>query len=232
MLILVVEDDRSVSRFLVRGLQEEGHRVDLCEDGVSAAEQGLSQPYDVILLDWMLPDQDGISVLRSWRSRGLQSAVIMLTARDDSRAVVTALDAGADDHLAKPFRFEVLLARIRAVARRTQRHAETAGQVKIGVASFDPHERTVTLDGEARPLSRREFDLLDFFLLERGQVLSRSRLLDRVWGVSRDPNTNVVDVYVRYLRAKLDVPGATPAESVIETVRGRGYRLRLQDECA
>lgn len=230
MLILVVEDDRSVSRFLVRGLREEGHTVDLCEDGVSALAQGAAQPYDAIVLDWMLPDLDGLSVLRGWRERGVDSAVIMLTARADADAVIMALDAGADDHLAKPFSFEVLLARVRAIARRTLSHADTSrALVALGDAALDTRARTIERGGEVVELSKREFEVLDALLRHRGEVLSRTRLLDRVWGMSHDPTTNVVDVYVRYLRAKLDPPGCAPGDSIIETVRGRGYRLRAVD---
>ncbi len=226
MLILIVEDDARVARFLSRGLQEEGHTVDVCERGDVAMDQGLAQPYEVILLDWGLPGLDGVSLLRHWRDGGLTAPVIMLTARTGVPATVLALDSGADDYLPKPFSFEELLARIRSVTRRLRREGP-AGVVRVGASTLDLRERTVTRGGETDGLSGREFALLDLLLKHRGDVLSRSRILDRVWGVSADPTTNVVDVYIGYLRAKLDAPGAA---SVIETVRGRGYRLRPEGE--
>lgn len=230
MLLLVVEDDAAVARFLTRGLREEGFQVDLCENGADAAEQGLAQPYDLLLLDWALPDMDGVSVLRRWRAGGVEAPVIMLTARTGVSSTVLALDAGADDYLEKPFSFEELLARIRARLRRIPQSTD-AGQVQVGTATVDLRRRVLLRGQEELELSRREFVLLDVLLKHRGEVLSRSRLLDLAWGMSHDPNTNVVDVYVRYLRNKLDGeerPGV--AGSIIETVRGRGYRLRPQEE--
>lgn len=226
MLILVVEDDPSVSRFLVRGLQEEGWTVDLCERGDDAVVQGARHPYDMILLDWRLPGLDGVSVLRAWRTRGLDTPVIMLTARSGVEATVEALDAGADDYMSKPFRFEELLARIRA---RFRRSSHEGSNVTIGRIQIDLKSRKVMRDGTTETLSTREFELLDLLLRERGHVVSRSRILDTVWGVQHDITTNVVDVYVRYLRARLDGPGVDISDSVIETVRGQGYRLREEN---
>lgn len=231
MLILVVEDDERVAEFLHRGLQEEGHQVDLVETGGQAVEQGPSQPYDVVLLDWRLPDIDGLTVLRRWRDRGLSAPVIMLTARTGVDSTVLALDNGADDYIEKPFSFEELLARIRAQVRRSEGVTPEEHRVRVGAASVDLRERSVTRDGREDELTSREFALLDTFLKKRGEVLSRSRILDRVWGMSHNPTTNVVDVYVRHLREKLDPSEAQgSAGSVIDTVRGRGYRLRPQEE--
>ncbi len=230
MLILVVEDDTRVSRFVVRGLREEGHIVDLCERGEEALTQGASQPYDVILLDWMLPGRDGLSLLRHWRSSGVSTPVIMLTARSGADSTILALDAGADDYVEKPFSFEVLLARIRAVTRRTQHEHTQGGHVSIGAARLDLHARALTQQDTRHELSAREFALLDYLLKHRGQLLTRSRILDRVWGMNHDPNTNIVDVYIGYLRQKLDGVRSSPDQSMIETVRGRGYRLREQAE--
>ncbi len=225
MLVLIVEDDDRVAQFLHRGLHEEGHTVDRCATGAEALSQGPGQPYDVVLLDWALPDMDGVSVLRRWRAAGMTAPVIMLTARSGVDATVLALDAGADDYIQKPFSFEELLARMRAHARRGEMSGE-ATSVIIGPSTVDLRRRVVSRDGVERELTAREFDLLDLFLKHRGEVLGRSTILDRVWGMSHDPSTNVVDVYVRYLRTKLDGEGP----SVIETVRGRGYRLRRADE--
>lgn len=231
MLILVVEDDTRVAQFVRRGLREEGHEVDLCENGEDAVAQGTSQPYDVLLLDWMLPDIDGLSVLRKWRGSGVTAPVIMLTARTGVDSTVLALDTGADDYVEKPFSFEELLARIRAQTRRTGGGETEAQSVEVGPSSVDLRARIVENGAETHELTGREFALLDFLLHRRGEVLGRGRILDRVWGMSHDPTTNVVDVYIRHLRSKLDPPdleGTT--ESVIETVRGEGYRLRPQSE--
>jgi two-component system OmpR family response regulator len=231
MLILVVEDDVRVARFVVKGLREEGHQVDLCEDGEVALVQGASQPYDVILLDWMLPGRDGLSVLRHWRQSGVTAPVIMLTARIGEDPTILALNEGADDFVEKPFSFEVLLARIRAVTRRTQHEHAQGGKIALGAVQLDPHARIIERpDGTKQDLSAREFSLLDFLLKHRGEVLTRSRILDRVWGMHHDPTTNVVDVYIRYLRQKIDAEGCSAEQSIIETVRGRGYRLRPQED--
>lgn len=233
MLVLVVEDDARVAAFLERGLREEGHTVDLCRRGDEARAQGLAQPYEVVLLDWGLPGGDGVSVLRAWRAAGMKAAVIVLTARTGVDATVQALDAGADDFIEKPFSFEVLLARMRAVRRRAAADVGgRGGEVRVGAAEVDLRTRTVWRDGQRQELSQREFLLLDLLLKHRGEVLSRGRILDRVWGMAHDPTSNVVDVYVRYLRAKLDAPDADPQSggSVIETHRGKGYRLKLEGE--
>lgn len=227
MLILVVEDDARVARFITRGLGEEGYQVDVCTRGDEAAEQGLASPYDLILLDWGLPGQDGLTVLRHWRLRGVQCPIIMLTARAGTDPLVLALDAGADDYVEKPFSFEALLARIRAHLRRRLEHPTSL--VHLGDTILDLRRRTLTRSGTMVELSSREFALLDLLLRHRGDVVSRTRILDRVWGVAHDPSSNVVEVYIRYLRVKLD--GESPAvASLIETVRGRGYRLRTDDE--
>jgi DNA-binding response OmpR family regulator len=231
MLVLIVEDDERVGQFLYRGLREEGYKVDLCETAADAEAQGLAQPYDVVLLDWMLPDADGLTVLRHWREGGMSAPVIMLTARTGVDATVLALDSGADDYIEKPFSFEELLARLRAQTRRAHTTGSAPHLVQVGSARVDLRSRAVSRGGEDFELTGREFELLDHFLKHRGETLGRARILDRVWGMSHDPTTNVVDVYVRYLRNKLDPDDlADNAESVIQTVRGRGYRLRPQNE--
>lgn len=228
MLLLVVEDDQNVARFIVRGLQEEGWTVDLCVRGDDALTQGTRHPYDLILLDWRLPGLDGLSVLREWRARGLETPVLMLTARDDTASTVDALDAGADDYVRKPFRFEELLARIRAHTRRAASASHPS--VQIGDARLDMKLRSVSRGAHQATLRNREFELFDLLLRERGQIVSRARILDTVWGVQHDVTTNVIDVYIRYLRAHLDAPHVDIANSAIETVRGQGYRLRNEDE--
>jgi len=227
LLILVVEDDARVSQFLTRGLREEGHNVDLCEDGEAALAQAAAQPYDIALLDWTLPGIDGLTVLRRWRSQGLDFPVIMLTARSGVEATVLALDEGADDYMCKPFSFEELLARLRAHSRRRKDESGSAGnQVTLGGATLDLRSRALVRGDETFQLTAREFALMDLLLKHRGEILGRGRILDRVWGLSHDPTTNVVDVYIRYLRDKLDAPGTSVSDSIIETVRGKGYKLR------
>lgn len=232
MNILVVEDDANVARFLVRGLKEEGFHVEHCGDGRTALETGLAMSYHVILLDWSLPDMDGLTVLIRWRELGVIAPVIMITARTGIDNTVIGLDHGADDFLEKPFSFEELLARIRANVRRHQLsggQVASKHQISLGGATVDLQAREVRHPNETHQLSNREYHLLSFLLKHRGETISRSRILDRVWGMSHDPTTNVVDVYIRYLRDKLDAPEARAAgQSAIETVRGRGYRLKKE----
>lgn len=230
MLILVVEDDARVASFLSRGLAEEGYTVDVCSDGEQARRQVQAQPYALVLLDWSLPGLDGVSLLRAWRGAGVTTPVIMVTARRGVDAAILALDSGADDYVEKPFSFDELLARIRANIRRGDAQGSGAPQeVRLGGAVVDLRLREVTRDdGEREALSQREFELLDALLKDRGAVVSRGRLLDRVWGMSHDPTTNVVDVYIRYLRRKLEGDAVPVQDSIIETVRGRGYRLRSE----
>ena len=233
MDILVVEDDERVARFLVRGLDEEGFKTTLCSDGQDALETGLGHPFDIILLDWSLPDMDGLTILERWRENGVIAPVIMVTARTGIDNTVMGLDHGADDYIEKPFSFEELLARIRANERRHRLSGGRAGQAKLlqlGQTTVDLQERVCRTAEETHELSNREYHLLSFLLKNRGEIVSRSRILDRVWGMSHDPTTNVVDVYIRYLRDKIDSPEDRAAgRSVIETVRGRGYRLKKEE---
>lgn len=226
MKVLVVEDDASVARFLVRGLREEGYDVDICSDSESAALNIQRIEYDAIILDWMLPDGDGVSMLRGWRARGIDAAVLVLTARGGTDSIVVALDSGADDYLTKPFSFEELLARLRALGRRTT----TRSAFALGGARVDLSARTITRGDQVESLSNREHALLKLLIEHRGEILGRMRILDAVWGVNNDPTTNVVDVYIRYLRTKLEGAGATSSSSIIETVRGKGYRLRAGED--
>ena len=222
MKLLIVEDEPRMARMLQQGLTEEGHQVDVCGRADEALVQAESIAYDVILLDWGLPDQDGVSLLRTWRSRGLRTPVLLLTARGSTGEKVVGLRAGADDYLVKPFDFDELLARAEALSRRSGgplpvRHAG-ALEVDLG--------RQVLRHGQVEvPLTRREFALLEAFLARAGDVLTRAELLASVWGESFDGSPNVVDVYVGYLRQKLERVGGT--EASIESVRGLGYRLRV-----
>jgi len=223
--LLLVEDEAHMTRMLTRGLAEEGHQVDACNRGSAARVQALDVAYDVILLDWSLPDVDGVTVLRDWRARGLRTPVLVLTARGSTGEKVTALRAGADDYVVKPFDFAELLARIEAMHRR----GGAGDAARLGPVTLDPRRRALVAAGRTEPLTAREYALLAELAAYQGEVLSRSRLLTAVWGTEFGGNGNVVDVYVGYVRAKLDriATGAVR----IETVRGIGYRL-VADERA
>ncbi len=220
MKLLVVEDEPKMARLLERGLREEGHVVDLCDRGDVALDQALRVPYDVVLLDWSLPELDGISVLRRWRERGLATPVLVLTARGTVGERVTGLRAGADDYLVKPFDFEELVARIEAL------HRRGAGQDlgrHIGPITLDVRRRALVRGDQETSLTAREMALLSALAARAGDALTRSELLVTVWGPAFDGEPNVVDVYVGYLRAKLrELAGD---EVAIVAVRGVGFRL-------
>jgi DNA-binding response OmpR family regulator len=218
--LLLVDDEERITRSLSRGLAEEGHQVDVCATGAAARVQAIDIAYDVILLDWSLPDLDGVAVLRDWRARGVRTPVLLLTARGTTGEKVTGLRAGADDYLVKPFEFQELVARIEALHRRSG----ADGGAALGPISLDPRRRALVLGERAETLTPREYALLAELSSHRAEVLSRTRLLETVWGTEFEGNANVVDVYVGYVRAKierLDVAGAVK----IEAVRGVGYRL-------
>jgi two-component system, OmpR family, response regulator len=220
MKILLVEDEERLARSVVRGLTEEGHTVDLCGLGDDAIAQGAAIAYDVVILDWMLPDLDGLSVLRTWRSAGLFTPVLMCTARGTVPEKVQGLRAGADDYLVKPFDFEELLARIEALHRRS----EGASRAHVvGGVSLDPRRRTLSYGDQHASLTAREYSLAAELFEHAGDVLTRSQLLERVWGSRFDGEPNVVDVYVGYLRRKLSDLGAEQVN--LRTVRGIGFCL-------
>ncbi len=221
MRILVVEDEPKMAGLLRRGLTEEGYAVDVAATGDDAVWMGDAVDYDAIVLDVMLPGLDGIDVCRALRKRGVWSPVLMLTARDAIEDRVLGLDAGADDYLPKPFSFAELLARLRALARRGS--AERPAVLEVGDLVLDPATRQVTRAGVAISLSAKEYSLLETFMRHPGEVLTRYRLLEHAWDIAYESRSNIVDVYVRYLREKIDRPFATDS---IETVRGVGYRLR------
>ena len=219
--VLVVEDETKLGNLLSRGLREEGYSADLAERGEEALWMAKAVEYDAIVLDVMLPGLDGFAVCRRLRADGVWSPVLMLTARDAVDDRVTGLDAGADDYLAKPFSFEELLARLRALTRRApvERPAVlAAGSLRLDPAAHRAWRGDVELD-----LSAKEFALLELFMRRPGSVLSRGQLLEGAWDMAFESRSNVVDVYVRYLREKIDRPFGCDS---IETVRGVGYRLR------
>jgi two-component system, OmpR family, response regulator len=218
---LVVEDDRKMAALLRRGLAEEGYAADVARTGNDAIGMARETTYDVVVLDVMLPDLDGLSVCRELRSSGVWTPILMLTARDRIQDRVAGLDAGADDYLTKPFSFAELLARLRALARRGM--AERPTVLQVGSLRLDPATRQVWRGEVQIDLSAKEFTLLEAFMRRPGQVLSRLELLGHAWDAGYTSRSNVVDVYVGYLRAKIDQPFGYTA---IETVRGAGYRLR------
>jgi two-component system, OmpR family, response regulator len=219
--VLVVEDEVKMAGLLQRGLREEGYAVDVASDAREALWLAAENPYDGIVLDVMLPDMDGFEVCRKLREAGRWSPVLMLTARDAVPDRVAGLDAGADDYLTKPFSFAELLARLRAVVRRGA--PERPSVLRVGDLTLDPATRRVARGDAPIALTAREFALLEYLMRHRGEVQSRTRLIEHVWDFAFDGDSNVVDVYVRYLREKVDRPFGRDS---IETVRGAGYRLR------
>jgi two-component system, OmpR family, response regulator len=221
MRILVVEDEPKLAGLLERGLVEEGHAADLARTGEDALWMARSVEYDAIVLDLMLPGMNGIEVCRSLRESSVWSPVLMLTARDAVADRVAGLDAGADDYLPKPFSFAELLARLRSLARRGK--PERPAVLEAGGLRLDPSTRQVWRGETEIELSAKEFALLETFMRRPDQVLSRYQLLEHAWDIAYENKSNVVDVYVRYLREKVDRPFGVES---LETVRGAGYRLR------
>jgi len=222
MRILIVEDERKVANFISQGLQEEGHTVEVAKDGEAALDLlRHGPPYDLIVLDVMLPRLDGVAVLRAARAARVTSPVLMLTARDAVADKVTGLDAGADDYLTKPFSFDEFLARVRALLRRVDGRREPI--LRLADLTLDPATRVAARGGRRIELTTREHALLEYFLRNPGRILTRPMLAEHVWGLDFDPESNVVDVYVGYLRRKIDGPGDA---RLLHTVRGAGYVLR------
>jgi two-component system, OmpR family, response regulator len=220
MRILVVEDEPKLGALLTRGLSEEGHPADLASSGEDALWMAAAAGYDAIVLDVMLPGIDGFETCRRLRSSGTWTPVLMLTARDALADRIEGLDTGADDYLVKPFAFSELLARLRALARRAP--AERPVDLHVGDLRLDPAARRVWRGETELDLTAKEFALLEAFMRRPGQALSRVQLLDAAWDLAFESRSNVIDVYVRYLREKVDRPFE---RSSIETVRGIGYRL-------
>jgi two-component system, OmpR family, response regulator len=225
MRALVIEDGSKMAALLRRGLQEDGFAVDVAATGEDGSWLGAENDYDVILLDVMLPDVDGFEVCRRLRAGARWAPILMLTARDGVQDRVAGLDAGADDYLTKPFSFDELLARVRALLRRGP--SERPAVLTVGDLVMDPATRRVSRGDEEIDLTPKEFGLLELFLRHPGEVLSRTRILEHVWDFAYDGDSNVVDVYVRYLREKVDRPFGRRS---IETVRGVGYRLREEPD--
>jgi DNA-binding response OmpR family regulator len=223
MRVLVIEDDRKAAKLLAKGLQEEGFVVDVSATGEEGEAQASVNDYDVIVLDWLLPGKDGIAVCRELRAHGVSTPILMLTARDGLADRINGLTVGADDYLTKPFAFAELLARIRALLRRSRLAQPTV--IRIADLTIDPATRRVTRAGVPVTLTAREYAILEVLARSGGEIVSRTRLVERVWDEASDVLDNLVDAHVSHLRKKID-RGGVP---LIHTVRGFGYRLGVPD---
>ena len=221
MRLLVVEDEKKVSSFIKKGLEEEGYAVDAAHDGEEGLYMALDNVHDLIILDIQLPKMDGLQVLQEIRKQKVKTPVLLLTVRATIEDKVLGLDSGADDYLTKPFAFQELVARLRALLRRRTEPEPTV--LKVSDLVLDPARRTVLRGEEKIDLSPREFSLLDYFMRNPGRVLSRTMITEHVWDYDFDTDTNVIDVYVNYLRKKID---SNRDPGLIQTVRGVGYVLR------
>jgi DNA-binding response OmpR family regulator len=221
MYILVVEDDARVARLVARGLTEAGHRVDLAEDGDEGLARAESSAYDLIVLDVMLPELSGIEVAREVRSAKVQTPILMLTARDAVPDRVLGLDAGADDYLTKPFALEELLARVRALGRRAN---DSMNEVlQVGDLTLDIQRHEARRGEQSVELTAKELELLAYLMRNAGRVLTKAQIVDHVWGYDSEATSNVVEIYIHYLRDKIDRDVARP---LIRTIRGVGYTVK------
>lgn len=222
MRILVVEDETKVGCFIKRALEEESYAVDLCEDGLQGLDMALSGTYDLIVIDLMLPGLPGLEVLTRLRKEKIHTPVLILTAQSKVDQRVKGLDAGADDYLTKPFAIDELLARVRALLRRGT--SDVPGVLQIDDLVLNPATREVTRGGQRIDLTVKEYALLEYFLRHAGRVLTRPTISEHVWNQDFDTFTNVIDVYVNYLRNKID---RGRAHKLIHTIRGSGYMLKV-----
>lgn len=221
MNILFAEDDENLGKMLFHLLNKEYCRVDWVKDGQSAYEYAMFTDYDVVILDWMMPKMSGIEVCRRLRKKGYQGGILFLTAKDSLADVVEGLDSGADDYLVKPFKFEELTARIRALLRRIEKPFEeilSAGNLELNL-----NNHVVKRNGEVIELSKKEFELLELLLRNKHQVLTRETIIERIWGFDADVTENALDALVKLVRKKIDLPGKP---SMIKNIRGVGYKLR------
>ena len=223
--ILVVEDNPDLASAIRQGLKEHGYSVDIAHEGYSGEEMAASEPYDLVVLDLMLPDRDGVDVCKNLRRRGIETNILMLTALSGTADKVSGLDAGADDYLTKPFEFEELLARIRAMLRRGT--AQEATRLEYGGVELDLLKRRVERDGHKIKLSAKEFALLEFLMRNKDRVIDRITIAQKVWDINYEPSSNVIDVYISALRKKVDRDFDRP---LIHTVVGMGYRFGETDE--
>jgi heavy metal response regulator len=224
MKILVVEDEKKVSSFIKRGLEEEKYEVDTAMDGEEGLKMALDKSYDLIVLDWMLPKRDGLAVVRELRGKKTMTPVLMLTAKDSVEDIVAGLDSGSDDYLTKPFAFAELLARVRALLRRSE--LDRGAEIRFADLRLDPVTHKVWRKEKEIDLTAKEYGLLEYFMRNPNQVVTRTMIADHVWDYTFDSFTNIIDVYVNYLRKKID---RDADKKLIHTVRGVGYILKEED---
>jgi DNA-binding response OmpR family regulator len=224
MRVLLIEDDRKAAKLLSKGLHEEGFVVDVAATGEAGEEQAFVNEYDVIVLDWLLPGKDGLAVCQALRARDVTTPILMLTARHSLADRVSGLSTGADDYLTKPFAFAELLARIRALLRRAR--VARPPVLRVTDLTLDPANRRVTRAGVKIGLTSKEYTILEVLMQNAGETVSRTRLVERVWDEASEVLDNLVDVHVSHLRKKID---REPGSSLIQTVRGFGYRLGVPD---
>ena len=225
MRVLLIEDDIDTSAYLAKGLNECGHTVHLAHDGKDGLFMALDQPYEVLVVDRMLPGMDGLTIIRTLRTSGNKTPVLILSALGEVDARVEGLRAGGDDYLGKPFAFSELLARLEALVRRTTTATEQTTSLKVGDLKMDLLSREVKRNGQSVDLQPREFRLLEFLMRHSGQIVTRTMLLENVWDYNFDPQTNVIDVHISRLRSKIDKQFERP---MLHTVRGVGYVLRAE----
>ena len=224
MRILLVEDDLSVASFITKGLQEEQYAIDATGDGEEGYQMANTIPYDLLILDVMVPKMDGFTLCRRLREKGNTTPILLLTARDTVEDRVTGLDTGADDYLTKPFAFPELLARIRALLRRG--NAQPATRLTVADLELDPIAHRVSRGGQDITLTNKEYALLEYLLRNVNRVLTRTAIIDHVWDIQYDSMTNIVDVHIRSLRAKIDRDFSPP---LIQTIRGVGYMVKTPE---
>lgn len=226
MRLLVVEDEKKLAAFIKRGLEKKcGHAVDVVHDGEEGLVYGMTVDYDLIILDIMLPRRDGLAVLRELRLKGIKTPILLLTAKATIESKVEGLDSGSDDYLTKPFDLRELVSRVNAQLRRNS--VDQPVQLTIADLTLDPVKRIARRGERALELTAREFSLLEYLMRKKGHALSRSQIMDHVWSGEFEGTSNIVDVYIKYLRGKVDLPGST---KLIHTVWGVGYRLGDNDE--
>lgn len=224
MRILLVEDEKNVSSFIKKGLEEEFYTVDVAEDGTEGLFVATSNDYDLMILDIMLPGISGIELCKRLREKGIRKPILMLTAIDSVGSKVEGLESGADDYLTKPFAFSELLARIKALLRRA---VDSVSELFLDDLRIDLLSRRVFRGGKEIILTPKEFSLLEYLLRNKGRVLSRTQIIENIWGYNFDPTTNIVDVHIKFLREKVD---AGFNKKLIHTVRGAGYVLKAEDD--
>ena len=221
MRILVIEDEKKIANFIKRGLKEEGYAVDTADDGEQGYFMATTQDYDLIVLDLMLPKIDGLTLCRRLRAEKVPSSILMLTAKDSVKDKVSGLDSGANDYITKPFAFEEFLARVRVLLRKQA--SSTPVKLTAGELTLDLVTHKVSRGGKEIELTAKEYALLEYFMRNAGSCVTRTMISEHVWDMNFDSFTNVIDVYVNYLRKKLD---SGPGKKLIQTVRGRGYILK------